>query len=60
MKKKIKEPHKLPLNFKYIDFIKSKVIIKNASEIRYFISCDTYATDYLEKTKPNKAITRLL
>ncbi len=60
MKKFIEEKNKLPLIFNYIEFKKSKIIIKNKSSLTFFLECEKYQTEYLVRSKPYKHITRLL
>ncbi|KQT25907.1 hypothetical protein ASG22_04200 [Chryseobacterium sp. Leaf405] len=60
MKKKIREKNKLPLTFKYVEFSKSKIIVKSKSNLTFFVECEKYQTEYLFRSKPYKSITRLL
>jgi len=57
----IKEKHRLPLTFKYIETINKKSSDKIEKEnIIYFIRCTKYQTDYYVREKPVKPLTRML
>ncbi|CAM3076202.1 hypothetical protein CHFL109739_16015 [Chryseobacterium flavum] len=58
MKKIIaKEKHKLPLTYKYLEFVKNKTREKQTNST---IECEIYQTDQYVKLKPPKFLTRLL
>lgn len=58
--KLIKEKKALPLTFKYIEFLKNKNLIKSKSNLRFYVECEKYHTEYLVRARPNKSLTRLL
>ncbi|KMQ68003.1 hypothetical protein ACM39_09025 [Chryseobacterium sp. FH2] len=60
MKKISKEKNILPLIFKYIEFSKNKLPIKDKSKLTFFVECEKYQTEFLVRSKPYKSITRLL
>lgn len=61
MKKKIKEQHKLPLTFKYVETFNIKKSEKNIrKDIIYFTECKKYQTDYYVREKPAKPLIRML
>lgn len=56
-KENFKEIHKLPITFRYAEVVKKN---KNHSKVVYFITCDTYQTNFLTKEEPYKQLIRLL
>lgn len=59
MKYQIKQKHKLPLTFKFVEEYKAKNSTENTDEVSY-VKCDKYQTDFLMQEKPYKALVRLL
>lgn len=59
MKYQIKEKHKLPLTFKFVDEYRAKKSNDNKDDIPY-VKCEKYQTDFLMQVKPNKALVRIL
>jgi hypothetical protein len=57
--KKIEEQNRLPLTFKYIEFIDRKKSLFEKSKI-FFIKCERYQTDFYIKDRPVKPLVRLL
>ncbi len=58
--KKIKEKHKLPLTFKYIETFNTKKSKQNIKDIIYFTECKKHQTDYYVREKPTKSLVRML
>jgi hypothetical protein len=55
----IEESNKLPLNFKYIEKFGSEKSKDLKSKI-FYVRCNKYQTDFLMRTTPFKAFTRML
>ncbi|MDR6968205.1 transcription elongation factor [Flavobacterium arsenatis] len=61
MKKKIKEKHKLPLTFKYMEpFRKQKNKRSKREDTIYFVPSEKYNTDFLVRERPVKSLIRML
>jgi hypothetical protein len=57
--KKIQELNKLPLTFKYIEFIDLKKVFSGKGKM-LFIQCEKYQTDFYIRERPKKALIRML
>lgn len=57
--KKIEERNKLPITFKYIEFIDRKKIFSGKGKMT-FIQCERYQTDFYIRERPVKALIRML
>lgn len=55
MKYQIKDKHKLPLTFKFVDEYRAK----SSNDVPY-VKSEKYQTDFLLQVKPYKALVRLL
>jgi hypothetical protein len=58
--KSIKEKHKLPLTFKYIEIFRGKNLGKLNSNTTYFLECEKYQTNFFVRLKPYKPLTKML
>lgn len=54
----INELNKLPLTFKYLEEFKK--IRKNKKNVKYFIRCEQYNTNFFPREKPFKHLIRLI
>lgn len=59
MKYQIKQNHKLPLTFKFVEGYIAKNSNENSAEVPH-VKCEKYQTDFLMLVKPHKALVRLL
>lgn len=58
MKIYINEFNKLPLTFEYLEEFKK--IRKNKKNVKYFIKCEQFNTNFLPREKPFKHLIRLI
>lgn len=58
--KNFNEKHKLPLTFKYMEISKSKNIRKVNSNLKFYLECEKYQTDYHVRLKPYKPLVKML
>ncbi|NML70978.1 hypothetical protein HHL23_14405 [Chryseobacterium sp. RP-3-3] len=60
MKNTINEKNKLPLTFKYLEFIKRKKAARKSFSITYYVRSERYQTDFLTTEEPYKPLVRLI
>lgn len=60
MENNFKEKHKLPLTFRYVEFIKNKSNKKKTASTVFYTKCTKYKTDFYAIEKPTKSLVRML
>ncbi len=61
MNRKIKENHKLPHLFEYLEYTKvKKKSLSRTGKLIYYVSSDTLQTDFVESHRPLKNLVRYI